>query len=150
MFAARRAAPSKSPAPDPQRALVQAYTRMILFPAEHGSRTAVVVSVGAREVRLVEELPSDTLPEDARLRVEVFDRGRGRTVASMRCGDLREAEAATVAFLADAGRSDAFKGDVAQPLELSIWPLPVATVCEDEAGFLVLADGRLAAVLVRL
>jgi hypothetical protein len=39
---------------------------------------------------------------------------------------------------------------VPEPQELSLRPVPVATGCTDEAGFLVLANGRLVAVLVRL
>lgn len=121
------------------------------YPGEHGSRMAVVASLAAQVVRLVEELPSDGPPEEARLRVEVFDRHRGRTVASMRCDDLQEAEAATVTFLADAVRAGPTdEGGAAKSVDLSFRPVPVATGCADEAGFLVLADGRLAAVLVRL
>ena len=77
---------------DPQRLLVQAYTRLILLPARaDGSKMAVIAQFGTREICLIETLAADAPPESVALRVELYDRARGHAVESMACNDLEEA-----------------------------------------------------------
>ncbi|GEP02896.1 hypothetical protein [Methylobacterium oxalidis] len=133
------------PVPDPQRALVQAYTRLILQHAQvDGIRTAVIASFPTRDLRLVEILPADAPPEEARLRVELYDRLCGRSVESVACADLQEAEAATKQLMTDPGNDR----PSARPLVLA--PIRPATGSAGEEGVRVEAGGRLVAVLVRL
>ncbi|MCP1561362.1 UNVERIFIED_ORG: hypothetical protein M2438_000364 [Methylobacterium sp. SuP10 SLI 274] len=88
---------------DPQRLLVQAYTRLILLPARaDGSKMAVIARFGTREICLIETLAADAPPESVALRVELYDRARGHAVESMACNDLEEAEAATTELMKDA------------------------------------------------
>ncbi|MGW5840058.1 hypothetical protein ACWFZ6_18815 [Methylorubrum extorquens] len=92
---------------DPQRLLVQAYTRLILLPARaDGSKMAVIAQFGTREICLIETLAADAPPESVALRVELYDRARGHAVESMACNDLEEAEAATTELMKDAREAD--------------------------------------------
>ena len=100
--------PWSTPAFDPQRSLVQAYTRLILLPARaDGSKMAVIARFGTRDVCLVEPWAANAPPEGAPLRVELYDRARGHAVESVACNDLRAAEAAK-SELMEGAREGAF------------------------------------------
>jgi hypothetical protein len=160
MPAACRQDPWSTPAFDPQRSLVQAYTRLILLPARaDGSKMAVIARFGTRDVCLVEPWAANAPPEGAPLRVELYDRARGHAVESMACNDLQEAEAATSELIEDAregafgcppARSDQVCADTSGRETIVLQPIPINTGSSDEAGVLALADGRLVALLVRL
>ncbi|WP_191970700.1 hypothetical protein [Methylobacterium soli] len=86
-----------------QRALVQTYTRLNLLPPQaDGSETAIIASFETRDVRLAETLPADEVPENARLRVDLYDRSLGEAIGTVCCNDLQEAEPAPIALMDDA------------------------------------------------
>ncbi|WP_407525816.1 hypothetical protein [Methylobacterium oryzisoli] len=158
MNVARRRVSWGSPVNDLQRCLVRAYARLVFLPVgSDGTRSSVIARNPDREIRLVEVLPAEVLPEDARLSVELYDQERGRAVCQVTCADLHDAEIASGDLMVDTRRDAQFAAEALSRCDddsvvpvVVLQPIDVCTGSSDHSGYLVLAADELIAVLVRL